>query len=167
MKSIIAAIAVACVCLTGCKSIQDAGNASYKVSPIAVAVPATDGKAATTAIVCCQVDISDGKERASLDVHVVKTGDNYDITLSEKGVLAFQGQAIAAGATKQAIDDAAKAAVVAVLAPALPALIPAVGGIMASGTTGAALGGAAAVVTANKLLAPAAPAVTTPAAPTK
>ena len=137
--------------LAGCQSLQYAGNASYKVAPVSV-----DGH-----IVCCQVDVHDGKERASLDVHVVKTGDNYDITLSEKSVAAFEGQQIAAGAMKAAVDDAVKAAVAVELAPILPALAPALGAVITSGKTGAIVTGVAADKLINAATAPAS--VATPA----
>ena len=136
--------------LTGCASLQFAGNASYSVQPFVV-----DAK--TGATVCCQVDIKDGKERTALDLHVVKSGDNYDITLSERGVLAFQGQQIAAGATQAAIDAAAKAAAVAALAPVLPLLIPAAGAVVSSGAAGAVVGGAALGLGAEKILTPSTP----------
>lgn len=133
--------------LTGCASLQFAGNASYSVKPFVV-----DAK--TGATVCCQVDIHDGKERASLDLHVIKDGEKYDITLSEKAVSAFAGQQIAAGATQGAIDAAAKVAVGIAIAPFLPALVPVAGAVLSSGTGGAIIGGAAMGVTANKILTP-------------
>jgi hypothetical protein len=130
--------------LAGCTSVQYAGNASYSVKPFV-----TDAK--TGATVCCEVEIKDGKERATLDLRVVKNGDGYDITLSERGVLAFQGQAIAAGAMKDAIEAAAKAAAAAVLAPILPALVPAAGAALASPGVGAAAVGAAGVIGVQKV----------------
>lgn len=143
---LILAIAVLAL-LAGCSSLQFAGNASYSVQPFVV-----DAK--TGATVCCQVDIKDGKERSALDLHVVRNRDNYDITLSERGVLAFQGQQIAAGATQAAIDAAAKAAAAAALAPLLPVLIPAAGAVISSGATGAVVGGAALGLGTERMLVP-------------
>jgi hypothetical protein len=139
------------VALSGCASLQYAGNASYTVEPFADRAGGVH---------CCRVTIADGKERAALDVHVSKVGENVDITFSERSVTAFQGQAIAVGATSEAIDEAAKAATLAILSPVLPALLP----ILTSGTAGAALGGAALGAGANKLLAPAPAAAVTRAA---
>lgn len=145
MKHLIAITLISILALSGCASLQSAGNSSYSMKPFVV-----DAK--TGATVCCEVTVSDGKERASLTLNVTKTGDNYAFSLDEKGVAAFQGQAIAAGATKEAIDAAAKAAVAAALAPVLPALIPAAGAALASPGIGAAAVGAAGVVGAQKML---------------
>lgn len=144
---LMALAAASLLLLNGCASLNFAGNASYSVKPFV-----TDVNTGTA--VCCEVVIKDGKERQSLDVHVIKDGDRYDIILSEKAVTAFQGQEIAAGASKEAIDAAAKAAATAALAPVLPALIPAAGAVMTSGTTGAVVGGAALGVAADRVLAP-------------
>lgn len=149
MTRIILTSTLLCVALSGCASLNFAGNASYSVKPVQVGL----------AIVCCEVTIADGKERAALDVHVNKAGENYDITFSERSVTAFAGQAIAANATQEAISAAAKAAVVAILGPVLPAVIGA-------GGAGAVIGGAATGGIATQLLTPVAP-VVTPVAPAK
>jgi len=128
--------------LSGCSSLQFAGNATYKLTPFVTETGTT---------ICCAVEVRDGKERASLDLHVVKNGDNYDITMSERGVLAFSGQTIAAGATQAAIDAAAKAAVAASMAPLLPALIPVAGAALASPGIGAAAVGAGAMIVKDKV----------------
>ena len=120
MKLVIIAILFA---LAGCQSLQFAGNASYTVKPFV-----TDAK--TGAAICCEVEIRDGKERASLDLHVVKSGDNYDITLSERGISAFAGQTIAAGSTKSAISAAAKAATSAALAPVAAGAVGVAGAVL-------------------------------------
>lgn len=121
--------------LPGCASLQGAGNASYRIQPMLL-----DGKA-----VCCEVAISNGKQYASLDALVVKSGDNYTVQLSERGVEAFRGQEIAAGASTQLVTTAGKAAAVAVLAPALPALLPGAAAALASPGIGAAAVGAGAL----------------------
>lgn len=158
-SALLIAVTIAiCAFLPGCASQDYAGNASYTVKPF------VDEKGAQH---CCQVDIRDGKERAALDVHVVKKGDDYDVTLSERNVAAFQGQQIVAVAVKQAIDDAVKVAVVAELAPILPALAPAIGAVITSGKTGAVIGGAAAGIAVDKALAPVSPAPTPVTFPAK
>lgn len=109
--------------LAGCSSLQYAGNASYSVKPFIT--DKTSGSA-----ICCEVVITDGKERASLDLHVVKTGDSYDITLSERGITAFAGQTIAAGATQAAIEAAAQAAASAALAPVATGAVGVAGALL-------------------------------------
>ena len=86
--------------------------------------------------------------RLCIDLHVVKDGDKYDITLSEKQVAAFAGQQIAANAGIANAQTAAKVATAVILAPLAPAAI-------ASGGVGAAAAGAGAAT----LLTPSAPAV--------
>ena len=71
--------------LTGCASIEFAGHASYTVTPT------PDGR-------CCIVTVRDGKEFASRDITIVKTGDDYAINIKEGESKAFPGQAIAAKA---------------------------------------------------------------------
>lgn len=127
--------------ISGCASLQYAGNASYSVQPF------KDDSGAT---LCCAVNVHNGKEIASLEAHITKKGDDYTVDLKEQGVAAFQGQQIAAGATQAAIDAAAKAAVAAALAPILPALAPVAGAALASPGLGAAAVGAAAVVGGQK-----------------
>lgn len=109
--------------MAGCSSLQYAGNATYTVKPFI-----TD--ASTGTAICCEVEIKDGKERASLDLHVVKSGDNYDITLSERGTTAFAGQTIAAGSTQAAITAAAKAAASAALSPVATGAVGVAGAVL-------------------------------------
>ena len=130
--------------------MPDAGRSSMSIKPMVI-----DAK--TGATVCCEVSVADGKQRASLTLSATKTGDNYAFSLDEKGVEAFQGQAIAAGATQAEIEAAAKAAAAAVLAPVLPALIPAAGAALASPGIGAAAAGAASVFGAQQFMKPAKP----------
>jgi hypothetical protein len=146
MKYLIATILLA-LSLSGCESLQYAGNSSYSIKPIVL-----DAKAKST--ICCSVDIHDGKETAQMTAHMVKHGDDYDISLSKTGETAFAGQAIAAGATQAAIDAAAKAAVAVALAGVLPAVLPVAGVALASPGIGAAAVGAGAVLGAQKLMAP-------------
>ena len=145
-----AAILAALLAITltsGCASMQYAGTASYSVKPF------TDNGGA---VMCCEVAVNNGKEIANLEAHIVKTPDGgYTVDLKEQGVAAFQGQAIAAGATKEAIADAAKVGVAAALAPLLPALLPAAGAALASPGLGAAAAGAAGVIGVQKLTTPA------------
>ncbi len=140
----------AALAMGGCASLENAGSSSMTLKPFV-----TDVK--TGATVCCEVSVADGKQRASLTLSATKTGDNYAFSLDEKGVEAFQGQAIAAGATQAAINAAAKAAAAAVLAPILPALMPAAGAALASPGLGAAAVGAATVLGTQQLTKPAAP----------
>lgn len=128
--------------LTGCASLQYAGNASYSVKPF------QDDKGN---VLCCQVDVHNGKEIANLEAHVIKQGNDYTVDLKEQGIAAFQGQAISAGATQEAINAAAKTAVAAALAPILPALLPAAGAALASPGIGAAAVGAAGAIGVQQL----------------
>lgn len=130
--------------LSGCASMQYAGTASYSVKPI---VDTSGG------VVCCAVEVHNGKEIANLEAHIYKQGDSYTVDLKETGVAAFAGQAIAAGALKEAVDGAVKAAVSAALAPILPALLPAAGAALSAPGIGAAVVGAGTVVVGEKVLA--------------
>jgi hypothetical protein len=122
--------------LGGCTSLQQAGTASYTIRPMLI-----DGRT-----VCCEVAVVNGKQYASLDATLVKAGDDYTVMLSERGVEAFRGQEIAAGAAKSAASMAGKAAAVggAVL------VAPLVGAALLSGTAGAAAAGMGAGVLLNK-----------------
>lgn len=128
--------------LSGCSSLQHAGNASYSVEPIITE---------RGSVVCCRVAIKDGKERSSLSLHVVKQGDNYTVDLVEQGVEAFEGQQIAAGASTAAVKTVGKVAAGVALAPALPALLPAAGAALATPGIGAAAVGAGAVILHDKV----------------
>ena len=90
--------------LMGCASLQYAGTASYSVKPFEVA-----GEA-----VCCEVSIFNGKEISSLDAVIKKSGADYEVTLSQRGIRAFDGQAISAQALEASINAAVKAALIAV-----------------------------------------------------
>lgn len=143
MRYSIVLVAMLALMLPGCASMQYAGTASYSVKPFA-------DKAGN--VLCCEVAVNNGKEIANLEAHIVKTPDGgYTVDLREQGVAAFQGQAIAAGATKEAIADAAKVGVAAALAPVIPALLPAAGAALASPGLGAAAVGAAGVIGVQKL----------------
>ena len=87
----------------GCASLQYAGTASYSVKPFEVG-----GQA-----VCCEVAIYNGKEIASLDATIKRSGADYEVTLSQRGITAFEGQAISAQALEKSIDAALKAALTA------------------------------------------------------
>jgi hypothetical protein len=143
-KMLVLAIVVIASLLTGCASLQNAGTASYTVQPF---LDQSGGAH------CCSVSVLNGKEIANLEAHIHKQGDDYTVDLKEQGVVAFQGQAIAAGATQDAINAAAKAAAAAALAPYLPVLVPAAGAALSSPGIGAAAAGGAAALGARSLLA--------------
>lgn len=107
-----AAILAVYVLVSGCASLDSAGVAVYTIKPMLV-----DGKT-----LCCEVSVSNGKQYASLDATVVKTGDDYTVELKERGVEAFRGQQIAAGAATATAATAAKAAAGVLVAPAAAAL---------------------------------------------
>ena len=139
MKPIIYTLAIlATIALYGCASQQYGGMASYSVKPF------LDGKGDAT---CCDVQVNNGKEIASLKAHIAKTSaGDYTVDLEEQGVAAFQGQAISAGALKQAVDDALKAALAAGAVVAVPVLAPAAGAALAAPGIGAAALGAAGIL---------------------
>ena len=129
-------IALALLALPGCTSIDQAGTASYTIRPMLI-----DGRT-----VCCEVSVHNGKQYASLDATVTKTGDDYAVVLAERGVEAFRGQEIAAGAAKSVAQTAGKAAAIGGAVLIAPVAAPAVGAAMASGTAGAAAVGVGAGV---------------------
>jgi hypothetical protein len=101
--------------LSSCASLQYAGTASYSVRPFDIA-----GQP-----VCCEVSIFNGKEIASLDAVIKKSGADYEVVLSQRGIRAFEGQAISAQALEASINAAVKAALIAAnpvssVAPMLP-----------------------------------------------
>lgn len=102
------------VSLAGCASLDNAGTAEYHVKPFI----GQDGRP-----VCCDVSVRNGKQMQSLDAVIVKDGDKYTVILQQRGVEAFAGQAIAAGAAKTVVDAAAKAAVGTVVAPMAPLVV--------------------------------------------
>lgn len=130
--------------LGGCTSLQQAGTASYSVKPFMVGDQA----------VCCEVTISNGKEIALLDATVIKRGDDYEVRLHEEGVVAFEGQRIAAGAAKSVTAAAAKAAAIGGAVLIAPIVAPAAGAALVSGTAGAAVVGAGAGALVNKATQP-------------
>lgn len=101
--------------LSSCASLQYAGTASYSVRPFDIA-----GQP-----VCCEVAIFNGKEIAILDAVIKKSGADYEVVLSQRGIKAFEGQAISAQALEASINAAVKAALIAAnpvssMAPMLP-----------------------------------------------
>ena len=102
-------IVLSVLALTGCASIQNAGTAEYTVRPF---------KDSLGGVVCCEVQVRNGKEIANLEAHISKQGDNYTVDLKEQGVAAFKGQELNAGVIKAAVDAAVKAT----LAPLLPGM---------------------------------------------
>jgi hypothetical protein len=138
------ALLLALLALSGCASLNNAGTASYSVRPFMAGERA----------MCCEVTISNGKEIALLDATIIKSGDDYQVHLHEEGVVAFEGQRIAAGAAKQLAADAVKAAAIGGAVLIAPIAAPAVGAVMASGTLGAAAAGVGTGVLINKAVAP-------------
>jgi hypothetical protein len=94
--------------LAGCASTMDAGIAHYRVQPFY--------DAAAGRVLCCQADIINGKDIASITLHVKRgPDDTWQIDLTEQGVNGSNGQAIAsqtAAATAGAISKAAAAALI-------------------------------------------------------
>lgn len=125
------------VLLGGCASLDHAGVARYTVRPMIV-----DG-----APLCCEVEVVNGKQYAMLDALIEKRGGDYTVMLSERGVEAFDGQKVAAGAAKSATGTAAKAA----LAGAAVVALPAAGAALAAPGLGAAAAGAGALAVGQKL----------------
>ena len=100
--------------LSGCASLNYAGNADYSVKPFV----AQDGT-----IQCCEVRVHNGKEIGLLDATIdVKKDGSYKVHLMEKSVLAFKGQEISADVAKTGIRAGAAAAA-SVVNPAA-ALVP-------------------------------------------
>lgn len=130
--------------LGGCTSLQQAGTASYSVKPFMVGDQA----------ICCEVTISNGKEIALLDATVIKRGDDYEVRLHEEGVVAFEGQRIAAGAARSITAAATKAAAIGGAVLLAPIVAPAAGAALVSGTAGAAVVGAGAGALLNKAAQP-------------
>ena len=142
MKRITLLFATALVALSvsGCASLSEAGVASYRIAPL------PDGT-------CCEVTVHNGKEIAVLDAVIEKTGDNYKVTLHEEGVVAFEGQRIAAGAAKTAASAAVKAAAIGGAVVAAPVIGAVAGTAAAAGTAGAVAVGAAGARAVDKLTA--------------
>lgn len=136
------AILLLILALPGCASLNNAGTASYRVKPY------TDAQGNTR---CCDVEISNGKEIAVLDATIIKRGNDYEIRLHEEGVVAFEGQRIAAGAAKTVATSAVKAVTIGGLAVAAPVLAPAAGAALASPGLGAAVVGAGALAVGQEL----------------
>lgn len=131
----------AALALGGCASINQAGTSSLSITPVMV-----DNKPQGWAL-----DVRDGKQYASIDITATKAGDDYTLKLSARGVEAFRGQEIAAGATAKVASTAAKAAAAAVLAPVIPMVLPAAGAALAAPGIGAAAVGAGALAVGQQL----------------
>jgi hypothetical protein len=142
MKTAFAALIL--LALTACASLDQAGTASYSVKPFLAGDKA----------VCCEVMVNNGKEIALLDATVIKRGDDYEVRLHEEGVVAFDGQRIAAGAARTLASDAVKAAAIGGAVLIAPIAAPAVGAVLMSGTVGAAAAGVGAGVLLDKSLVP-------------
>lgn len=141
MKASMIAVLLIAVAVTGCASLNQAGTSSLSITPVMV-----DNKPQGWAL-----DVKDGKQYASIDVSATKTGDDYALHLSARGVEAFKGQEIAAGAAKTAATDAVKAAAVGGLVVAAPVLGPMAGAALAAPGVGAAAAGAGALAVGQQL----------------
>jgi hypothetical protein len=143
MKSLmlIAALALTGCMFSGCSSLTNAGTSSLSITPVMV-----DNKPQGWAL-----DVKDGKQYASIDVTATKTGDDYSIKLTARGVEAFKGQEIAAGAAQTAASSAVKAAAVGGLVVAAPVLGPMAGAALAAPGLGAAAAGAGALAVGQQL----------------
>lgn len=133
--------ALLAVCVSGCASLNNAGTASYSVRPFMVGDKP----------ICCEVQVSNGKEIALLDATVIKRGDDWEVRLHEEGVVAFEGQRIAAGAAKNLASTAVKAVAIGGLTVAAPILEPVAGAALASPGIGAAAAGAGALAVGQQL----------------
>lgn len=141
MKASMIAVLLIAVAVTGCASLNQAGTSSLSITPVMV-----NNKPQGWAL-----DVKDGKQYASIDVSATKTGDDYSLHLSARGVEAFKGQEIAAGAAKTAATDAVKAAAVGGLVVAAPVLGPMAGAALAEPGLGAAAAGAGALAVGQQL----------------
>lgn len=137
-------VVVALLGMTGCASIEQAGTASYSMKPVLV----------NDKLVCCELMIVNGKQYASLDALIERRGDDYTVMLSERGVEAFRGQEIAAGAAKSAASVAGKAAAIGGAVLIAPIAAPAVGAALAAPGIGAAAVGAGALAVGQELAKP-------------
>lgn len=127
---------LAIIAMSGCASVQNAGTASYSVRPF------MSGDKA----ICCEVMVNNGKEIAVVDARVIMKGSDVEVRLYQEGVVAFEGQRIAAGAVKTLAEDAVRAAAIGGLTFTAPMLAPALGASLAApGLPAAATGAAAAV----------------------
>ncbi len=112
MKYSVILAALLALMLGGCQSLNSAGVADYSVRPVQVG----------ERIVCCEMSVHNGKQYASLDLVLVKSGDDYTVILRERGVEAFRGQQIAADAAASTMAGAVKAAGTVIVAPAAAAV---------------------------------------------
>lgn len=137
-------VGLVALALPGCASIDQAGTASYSIKPALV----------NDKLVCCEVVIVNGKQYASLDALIEKRGDDYTMMLSERGVEAFRGQEIAAGAAKSAASLAGKAAAIGGAVLIAPIAAPALAAALAAPGIGAAAAGAGALAVGQELAKP-------------
>jgi hypothetical protein len=145
MKYLLIVIALG---LSGCASLQNAGNANYQLRQI------TDANGKTG----FDITVKNGKEIASVKVHLQKDGEKITVDLEEMGVAAFAGQQISADALKITIKQAAEVAVAAAMAMAAPGVLPLAGAALAGGGLPAAVVGAGGALAVEHALAkPSAP----------
>lgn len=108
----IAVCVLAVLMLPGCASIESAGTSSLSVRPVDIGGQPR----------CCAVEVRDGKQYASVDVLLERTGEDYRLHLKARGVEAFGGQAMAANAATGAVSAVAKVGTAAIVAPAAAAV---------------------------------------------
>lgn len=129
MKTMLAIIFL--VLLTGCSTLNTAGQAHYSVSPF---------EDKNGGLHCCVVDVVNGKEMAYLAAHISMGKDGaIEVNLVEQGVAAFEGQRIASIVAKDSIAAAVTAGMIAggvMIAPLAAAAIS--GGALPAIATGAA-----------------------------
>lgn len=108
--------------LSGCTSLNNAGVASYQVKPMEL----NNGN-----IVCCDITINNGKEYTSLEAHIIKHGDDYEVHLNEVGIFAFEGQKIVAGVATETVKKAGSVVGGVLMAPVIaPAAGAVINGIL-------------------------------------
>ena len=88
--------AIMCIALTGCSTLY-AGVAEYTVRPFK---DIDTGK-----MVCCEAKIISGKNIGTVAVHVVRTGDQFTVDVTENAV----DSSTSIKAANVAVSDVAKA----------------------------------------------------------
>ena len=82
--------------VAGCSSLDQAGVSEYRVKPF------IDSKGD---VYCCDVDVRNGKQMASVDAVVIKDKDKYTVIIQQRGVEAFTGQASSANVLKDVVNS--------------------------------------------------------------
>ena len=106
------------ILLVGCTTLDNAGTSSYRIKPMELS---------NGSLVCCDVQLNNGKEYASFEARMIKHGDDYEVYVHGVNVLAFKGQEIVATATTDAAKKAASVAGGVLMAPVVA---PAAGAVL-------------------------------------